>query len=284
MESSVTKTRPMLGVLENRLIKTSMRVMFAPVFGWRGPDAEDVRRFQVLGIDNSTLDVACFETDRTIAKGVVILCHPFLKYGMNYFFQNRYHQWLLGAGYHVVGFNFKGFGTSTLAGVSFADDVSSIASWARAKYQGLSLHLLGASFGGYHGVHALASKSPGISSAVLDSVPAMIASYFKGGLTGATMRWLSRSRWAEVTGTQSILTSLAAVREVPCLFLYGNRDDFIVKHEIECIKNVCKTAKTVMYENCSHLEIRKRYPDQYMQGIIEFYDAHGMRATGSVDG
>src|SRR5712691_400090 len=278
------ETTKRVGTVAQRLLRLLMRVMFRPVFGWRGPDAGDVGHFEVGGIDGSSLNAACHETNHSRPRGVVILCHPFLKYGMNYFFRNGYHRWLAGAGYHAVAFNFKGFGTSTLVGVSFADDVTSIALWARLRYPELPLHLLGVSFGGYHGVHSLAAQKPVVSSVLLDSVPASISSFFDSGLVGAAMRWLSGSRWAAITGTKALIDSLSAMPAIPCLFLYGNQDRYISGKEIEKIGMACNSGKTVMYEDCGHLEIRKRHPEDYVQEVVRFFDEHSVHANAITAG
>lgn len=278
MEAGAGSLHYPLGELERRLLRLSMRIMFRPVFGWRDSAAADLLPFEVRGLDGSRLSAAWRETDPLSARGVVLLCHPFIKYGMRYFFRNGYPEWLGAAGYHVVAFDFKGFGASTLGGVSFADDVASMVRWARAQYPALPLHLFGVSFGGYHAVHAVAARTDlaaSISSMLLDSVPASIGSFFHQGMVGAAMRWLSTSRWAAITGTRSIVDSLSAMPPVPRLFLHGERDPYISADEIARIAAACGSGSIELYPLCGHMELRKTHLDRYKAHAIGFFHRHG---------
>ncbi len=267
--------------IERYLLRQSMRVLFRPVFGWRNPEARAFSSFTISGVDGSLLEAASYEADPAAAKGVILLCHPFLKYGMDYFFKNNLHLWLADAGYHVVAFNFKGFGRSTLGGASFMDDVISAGLCAKKAYPGLALHLYGFSFGGYHAIHAMARPFPLFSSAIFDSVPPTIASYFTSGPVGIAMRWFARSRWAGVTGTKSVLESLEHIATTPSLFLYGANDRFISAEAVQKIKT-CPMAGAVLFEDCGHLEIRKRHPESYIEKVIGFVNKNNRQARAEI--
>ncbi len=243
-----------------------------PVFGWKDGEVDDLIPFTVVGSDNSRLSVAAATSAQAAPKGIVLLCHPFFKYGMGYFWRNGYHEWLTAAGYHVVAFDFKGFGHSTLSGISFADDVTAIATWARQRYPALPLHLFGASFGAYHAIHCLAKHGEKFASAVFDSVPARITDFFNRGVSGAVMRYISASRWSRITGTNSILESLPAAGGMPCLFIYGRLDRYISSGEIASIARICRSATVRMFEECGHLEIRKIHRADYANTILRFID------------
>lgn len=275
----ITEKRAKTGMFGRLFSKVLMGTLFSPVFGWRGDKTVDVEHFRHIGVDNSSISVALRKSDAELPKGVVILCHPFLKYGMSYFFKNEYHQWLAQAGYHVVGFNFKGFGLSTVEGVSFSEDVTSMVLWANREYPVLPIHILGLSFGAFHGIHALAAEKVKISSVIFDSVPVSISTFFGDGLLGVFMRWLSKSRWSHITGTKEILGSLPLPREIACLFLYGNQDKYVSLSEIEKVRTICGAENVVMYTNCGHLEIRKKHPHEYIELVTKFFDAHSVSKT-----
>jgi pimeloyl-ACP methyl ester carboxylesterase len=263
------------GALSRTFSKLLMGTLFRPLYGWRGEDLQGFSQFALVGGDNSRLAGAVCASKVEQAKGVVILSHPFLKFGMSYFFKNNYHEWLSAAGYHVVGFNFKGFGRSTVEGVSFAEDVISLAEWARRRYPGLPVHLLGASFGAFHGIHAIATRRAAFDSALFDSVPATLTHFFGSGMIGAVMRWMSRSRWAGVTGTRDIFHSLPLPEGLPRLFLFGANDEYITKAEVARLQQLCGAASVRTYPDCGHLEIRKAVPAEYIAAVVEFFDAHG---------
>lgn len=277
-EADAKATAKPVSAVERKCIIAIMPLLFRSVFGWRdvGKDEalQSATQFNVVGIDGSHLNCVQFLTNCIPPKGIVLLCHPFLKYGMAYFFKNQYQSWLNAAGYHVVGFNFKGFGNSKLGGIAFADDVKSVTQWIEVTHPHLPLHLLGASFGGYHGIHAIARHRLQLASVIFDSVPAHIARFFGHGVVGIVMRWLSRSRWGQPTGTVPLEQSYAALQKLPCLFLYGADDRFITPFELTEIRQHCPDATIKCYPECDHLDIRKKYSERYMNDITAFLDSY----------
>lgn len=263
---------------ENRCIAALMPLLFRSVFGWRDTAREawlpNCEQTDIHGIDGSLLNCVLFRVTGAPAKGVVLLCHPLLKYGMAYFFKHHYHLRLNAAGYHVVAFNFKGFGTSQPGGITFADDVLSVTRWIDTAFPCLPVHLFGASFGGYHALHGIARHRLYFSSVVLDSVPARITRFFGRGLVGVVMRWLSRSRWADETGTAPLSKSYPVLQHLPCLFMYGGNDSYIDAAELAEIRRQCPQATINLYPNCEHLDIRKNYDERYMSDIVTFLNRH----------
>lgn len=272
----------LISTAEKRGIMASMPILFRGVFGWREEDSSNAvstaTRFDVIGTDGSVLNCMQFSAEQIPAKGVVLLCHPFLKYGMAYFFKHQYQGWLNAAGYHVVGFNFKGFGRSTIGGIAFADDVQSLARWIGTTHPDLPVHLLGASFGGYHGIHGIARHRLQFASAIFDSVPADIAGFFGRGISGLVMRWLSRSRWGQPTGTAPLVGSYPALQHTACLFLYGSNDRFMTPSALAELQRLCPTATIVNYPQCEHLDLRKKYSQRYINDITNFLDSHAHRS------
>ncbi|NIE75728.1 alpha/beta fold hydrolase [Pantoea sp. Ap-967] len=251
--------------------KLFIRVMFRQVQGWKREVPGRAAGFVETAIDGSKLEGAVLLSNTAKAKGVVLLCHPFLKYGMHYFFENSLDQSFLDQGYHVVTFNFKGFGRSTIGGHAFADDVLAIARKIAREYPDLPIHLVGCSFGGYHLSHALARDASHFTSAVLDSVPVSVRSYFTRGPLRLAMRWISSSRLAVPTGTCAIDHSLKDVNHLPIAYFYGLNDRFIPDSSVQKLSVDCKSLHMVSFEQCRHLENHKKHRDRYFQEIFAFF-------------
>lgn len=248
------------------------RVMFRQVQGWKRDVPAHAAAFVEVSRDGSRLEGASVRTTAMQPRGVVMLCHPFLKYGMHYFFENKLDQAFLDQGYHVVAFNFKGFGRSTIGGHAFADDVLAIARRVTQDNPGLPVHLVGCSFGGYHLAHALARDATPFTSAVLDSVPVSVRSYFTRGPLRHAMRWISGSRLAVPTGTCAIDHSLQSVRHLPVAYFYGLNDRFIPAASVAGLKRDCGTLHMVGFEGCRHLENHKNHRDRYFEEIFAFFN------------
>lgn len=258
-----------LGVAISKLF---IRVMFRQVQGWTRDVPSRAAGFVEIARDGSRLEGASLRTSAMCPRGVVLLCHPFLKYGMHYFFENNLDQAFLAQGYHVVAFNFKGFGRSTIGGHAFADDVLAIARRVSRDNPGLPIHLVGCSFGGYHLSHALARDATPFTSAVLDSVPISVRSYFTRGPLRLAMRWISGSRLAIPTGTCAIDHSLRGVRHLPIAYFYGLNDRFIPAASVAGLSLDCEALHVVGFEGCRHLENHKKHRDRYFEEIFDFFD------------
>lgn len=272
MESRMSQNPHAISRAGSVISRLFMRVMFRPVQGWKQAVPERATAFVEHAADGSRLEGALRLAHGQPPRGVVLLCHPFLKYGMHYFFESRLDDAFAGHGFHVVSFNFKGFGRSTISGHAFADDVLAIARRIRREHPGLPLHLLGCSFGGYHASHALARDASLFSSVVLDSVPVSVRSYFRRGLLSIAMRWISGSGLARATGTCAIDQSLGQVTaRLPIAYLHGTRDRYIDDTSIAELAHACPRMEFFDFDGCGHLEGHKKLRDRYLAVALDVF-------------
>lgn len=253
-----------------------VRLMFRPLLGWRGDGAAvPGNPVNFPSMDGSRLDGVLLPAPAmSQAKGTVILCHPFLKYGWRYFARSGLAGSLATAGYDVLMFDFKGFGRSELKGPTFADDVRGAAAYAAARTPERPLYLVGTSFGGYHAAHALAQGLDGkIAAVVLDSVPPGVDRFFRTGAVGAAMRGLGRSRWRQETGTAPLAEAMTEVWRTPVLMLFGDRDRCLRPGDLEAIRALPR-ARTVVFSGCGHLEAFKTHPRDYLRQVTSFLAEH----------
>jgi len=256
-------------ILSTLFIKT----MFRPVQGWSTTLPLNYEAFITTGIDGSQLEGAILRTNIEKPKGIIILCHPFLKYGMHYFYNNKLAQRLNDQGFVMVTFNFKGFGNSNIKGPSFFDDVLSINQFISTSFPKLPIHLLGCSFGGFHICHALAKNDTNISSIILDSVPLTVTSYFRHGILSVAMNWLSKSSLGRPTSTQPIKYSLPKIKDTPMMFFYGDNDPYIHKQDLEELKSSAPNTQFIQFKDCAHLDNYKKHQKQYIETAIDFINS-----------
>lgn len=261
-----------MDILLNRFGTILMRVLFTPLFGWTATLPEEVKSIDIEGVDGSSLEGGITESTAGEVQGVVILSHPFIKYGLHYFIKKNLHAKLAAAGYHVIFFNFKGFGSSKVNGPSFYDDVSSTYAWAASKYPDLNINLLGWSFGGYHSVHALKKHPLPFSSVVFDSVPFTIERFFKRGFMAKGLKSiLMFRRLAEITGVKEIETTLSELKEHRILYLYGSDDPFITEDDLrEFRKTQTPNLELMEFDSCGHNELYDYDQQAYLDLVIGF--------------
>lgn len=238
-----------------------MRAMFGSVFGRAFPFRDDLTPVELFSADGSKLEAATAKA-KGEARGVVVFCHPFLKYGCHYFERSGHLDFFTGIGFHGLLFNFKGFGKSELKGVSFFDDAIGAVALAKKLHPGLPVHLVGLSFGAYHGVHALARMDGEVHTALLDSVPPDAVNFFNGPVALA-FRMLNGSSFGRLCGTEPIFTDLAAIRRTSLHLVLGDADRYILEHERKALPSHVAGDRINWAKGVGHMEIFKKERGQY---------------------
>jgi pimeloyl-ACP methyl ester carboxylesterase len=259
--------------IETAALRPVMRQVFRRYLGHFMEPSRKVESIVLKSADGTSLEGALMEPATAEARGVLVFCHPLLKYGYHYFLRSGLAAWGAGEGFHGVLFNFKGIGRSGLGGLCFADDVVGAVSFARGRFPGLPVHLVGHSFGGYHAAHALAHLDGQVASAVFDSVPPRIANFFRSGPAAVLMKGLSRSRWAVATGTRPIAASLTRAQCPPMLLIFGDADEFCPADEASALASALPTSRLLLLPGAGHLQGFREHRDAYTQAVRGCWEA-----------
>jgi dipeptidyl aminopeptidase/acylaminoacyl peptidase len=139
------------------------RQLKKPFFGrfmkpWRWPQGvatEGWQRVTIQSGSHSELAALVAETSAQPARGVVVCAHPMGLASKGFWLRNGHAQALLDAGFHVVLFDFNGFGESPSTNFDWPVDLVAAGQWARRRFPGLPVHAMGASFGAMHALNAM---------------------------------------------------------------------------------------------------------------------------------
>ncbi|HEX9943135.1 MAG TPA: alpha/beta fold hydrolase [Thermoanaerobaculia bacterium] len=104
-------------------------------------------------------------------RGAVLLLHPWMVWGKAYFHLRGRVQALRAAGYHVLAFDFAGFGGSGPARGFFDRDVEAGLEFLRQRAGHLPLHVWGVSAGGYW-AHPVLAEGSCVTGAMFEDVSA----------------------------------------------------------------------------------------------------------------
>lgn len=135
-----------------------------PFFGrfmdkpWRWPGGVDEagwQRFTIASGSHARLAALLRETSVVPARGVVVCAHPMGLACKGFWLKNGHAQRLLVEGFHVLAFDFNGFGESESTNFDWPGDAVAVGQWAKQRYPGLPVHALTASFGAIHTLNAL---------------------------------------------------------------------------------------------------------------------------------
>jgi pimeloyl-ACP methyl ester carboxylesterase len=153
------------------------RLLRKPFFGrfeapWRMPEREKDRGWQRVTIPSPTgasLAGLVGEADAE-AAGVLVLAHPMGKAAKGFWLRYGHAELFRRAGFHVLAFDFNGFGESEGRSFDYPSDALAAGRFAQAHFPQLPVALVGASFGAGWGLCSMAREGSPYRAAVLEGV------------------------------------------------------------------------------------------------------------------
>lgn len=163
------------------------RQLKKPFFGrfmkpWRWPQGvatEGWQRVTIASGSHAELAAVVAETSAPRVRGVVVCAHPMGLASKGFWLRNGHAHKLLDEGFHVVLFDFNGFGESPSTNFDWPADVVAAGQWARRRFAGLPVHALGASFGAMNTLNALPHADFPYDRIVAESAAATLPLFWK---------------------------------------------------------------------------------------------------------
>jgi predicted alpha/beta-fold hydrolase len=197
------------------------------------------------------------------------------KEAKGYFIKNGYTDLLRANGYHVMVFDFNGFGESSQGNFSFDEDVLAAGAEARCQAPGLPVGYHGISLGGIAGIVALASEYNPFQFAIIESAATSLEEF-----------------WVRFPGTQfprkllklflpvvrKKIRAIDRIREAQrtnsLLFIYSWSDEFTpVEMGKRLLRNSPVPGELWTVRDGRHAAIVKsRHREVYFRKILAFYN------------
>ncbi len=114
-----------------------------------------------------------------VARGVVVCAHPMGLAAKGFWLRYGHAQALHEAGFHVLAFDFNGFGESPSTNFDYPQDVMAAGHWARQRFPGLPVHALAASFGAMKTLDAIDDPSFPFDSVVAEGCAPSLHQFWK---------------------------------------------------------------------------------------------------------
>ena len=153
------------------------RLLRKPFFGrfevpWRMPEGEEANAWQRVSLPSSTgasLAGLLGEAEGD-AVGMLVLAHPMGKSAKGFWLRHGHAELFRRAGFHVLAFDFNGFGESAPKSFDYPADALAAGLFAQARFPRLRVALVGASFGAGWGLCSMAREGSPYRAAVLEGV------------------------------------------------------------------------------------------------------------------
>lgn len=208
------------------------RTLKRPFFGrfmkpWRWPEGvapDRYERVRIASRSGASLH-GLVRLASAPARGVAVLAHPmglaakgfWLKYGHADLFTAR--------GYHVVAFDFNGFGESPSSNFDYPGDLISTGHFARGRFPRLPVFAIGASFGSMRSLEAASEPGQPFAAVVAEAAAANLPDFWKHYPVAYALLQASRviyPPWERRLRPEYLLARAASV---PPLLLIHSRAD-----------------------------------------------------------
>jgi hypothetical protein len=172
--------------------------------------------------------------------------------------------WLPGAGYHLLTFDYRGFGQSkgspSLDGV-VADTRAAIAAARRQPgVDGHRLIVLGQSLGGATAIRAVAQDSAGVKLLIVDSAFDSYRGIARDAVRGSSLLGaLAGLAGASLPGAASDPRTAIATLRVPVLVVHGERDPIVPAAHAQRLYEAAREPRTlILVPDGQHIEALTR--------------------------
>lgn len=209
------------------------------------------------------------------ARAVIVLAHPMIKSGKHFFKEYGHIAFYEKLGYHIVMFDFNGFGESEDNGFLFPNDVSAAIDIAKQAFPGLPIGLHGISFGGSQIILTAIEREKELSGMIIESAVSSNLDYYKGRAKNLYhVLNLYNALFPKKNEHNLYYNQIQKIKDLPLLFVYGTEDVKTPLWMGESLFNNAKTAnKHLEVFDTEHLTTLKESPERYKKTVREFWSS-----------
>jgi pimeloyl-ACP methyl ester carboxylesterase len=253
-----------------------------PFFGrfmkpWRWPanvSQEGWERVRIASRSTSQLEAIVARTPLA-PRGVVVCAHPMGFACKGFWLRHGHAQALLDAGFHVVAFDFNGFGESPSTNFDFPGDAMSVGLWARAAFAGLPVYALTASFGAINTLSAIDEADFPYDKVVAEGCPPTLPDFWKAYPFAHAVLNISRRISPQGELHLRPVHHLAHMRDVDVLLIHSRADRLTPVHFGDALQQAAsrpERIQRVILDKADHTYGMRDEPQRYWNAVLEFFN------------
>ena len=253
-----------------------------PFFGrfmkpWRWPadvPQEGWERVCIASRSTSRLEAIVARTTLP-PRGVVVCAHPMGFACKGFWLRHGHAQALLDAGFHVVAFDFNGFGESPSTNFDFPGDALSVGQWARGAFAGLPVHALTASFGAMNTLSAIAEADFPYDKVVAEGCSPTLPDFWKAYPFAHAVLNISRRISPKSELHLRPVHHLARMRDVDVLLIHSRADRWTPVHFGDALQQAAsrpERIQRVILDKAEHTHGMRDEPQRYWNAVLEFFN------------
>lgn len=256
-----------------------------PFFGrfnkpWRWPDdikQSDWQRLSFKSESKATISALITQSSVEDAKGAVLLCHPMGVSAKGFWLRYGHAQLLRHAGYHVMVFDFNGFGETDSTNMAFPLDVLAAGHTLQARYPNLPIALIGASLGGAMSVCAMATPNHPFKAAVIESAfPTLLHFWRRYPLPKLALQLIKVLYPRGEKQMRPIHAAKTLAGRPDMLLIYGEADEFTPVSHGQILFDALKPQASAQFWQVSgakHTHAYAAQPEEYAARVLGFLDS-----------
>jgi alpha-beta hydrolase superfamily lysophospholipase len=252
-----------------------------PFFGrfmrpWRWPAgvAEDGWERVAIQSESESRLSAVLRLAPQPARGVVVCAHPMGLAAKGFWLRQGHAQALLDAGYHVLAYDFNGFGESPSTNFDYPLDAIAAGAWARQRFPGLPVHALCASFGAINTLSAISHRAFPYDSVIAEGCPPTLPQFWKAYPFAHAV--LQLSRWIAPAGERKIrpIAHLPEARAgLPVLLIHSRADRWTpvaFGDELAAAAAPTTPLERLVLDKADHTHGMRDERERYLPAVLDF--------------
>lgn len=258
------------------------RILRKPFFGrfevpWQFPREVDAGVWERVSFQNPSgahLAGLLGEALTGAPAGALVLAHPMGKAAKGFWLRYGHAELFRRAGFHVLAFDFNGFGESEPVSFDYPGDAVAAGRFMRNRYPLLNVGLVGASAGAGWGLCGMARNENPYRAAVFEAVFTSLPEFWRH--YPAAYAFLRASQLVVPSIERRIRPEHYASRLVgrpAVLLIYGDADRFTPptqgKRMLHAL-NQSATAELHVLPNVDHTYAYRDLPEAYAQRVLPF--------------
>lgn len=253
-----------------------------PFFGrfmkpWRWPEGVAKEGWEKLAIASpSGSRLAALLQVAPRGRGVVVCAHPMGLAAKGFWLRNGHAAALLEAGFHVLAYDFNGFGESPSTTFEYPLDAIAAGQWARERFPGLPVHALCASFGALNTLSAIDNPAFPYDSVVAEGCAPSLPQFWKAYPFAHAV--LQASRLLAPAGERRIrpVAHLPHARPGIALLLIHSHGDrwtpVAFGDEIEQAVPATTPLTRLVLDKAEHTHGLRDERERYLPAVLQFFE------------
>lgn len=258
------------------------RFLKKPFFGryqsrWRWPESipeEGWQRVSFLSSNGSLLQAILGEALSENTRGALVLAHPMGRAAKGFWLKHGHATLFREAGYHVLAFDFNGFGESPSTTFEYPADVIAAGKFLRDKYPLAELGVVGISFGAGYALCALANSDQPFTAAILEGAFPTLPDFWQHYPFLQFLLKISQVVYPALErGLRPIEAAAKLKHDTRILLIYGTEDRFTPPehgHRLLTVLQPLTQSKLWLVEGASHTMAYQKNPEAYQSQVLGF--------------